>query len=272
MRENLTYGLTWQAMETRSLVGLVRHSQRKRGATARLDLRPRRHCLTLHLLIWRIADGVAGVIVPREDPLPMRDAWANTAYAQFDLARWESVNFINKLKYEFARQVDYDAQRAGVRVLPSEDIRETSTFLGVVNKVDYTRQIGDVVIQPRWKSEFQRYVPSLKESQFERPTTELRESGFLIVRVPFLSRSALQAGAEYLWTQQYRDSVKETLLGSPRNELVGALQILNRTSYQGYEVFTEFGLRVSRIDIDFLEDAQTETFIFFAMYAGFGSF
>jgi hypothetical protein len=82
----------------------------------------------------------------------------------------------------------------------------------------------------------------------------------------------MQVGTEYLWTKQFRDSAKETLEGSPRNELVGAVQIMNRTAYQGYEVFTEFGLRVSRIDIDFLDDVQTETFIFFAMYAGFGSF
>ena len=58
--------------------------------------------------------------------------------------------------------------------------------------------------------------------------------------------------------------------GSPRSEIVGALQLLNSTDYQGYKLFTEFGLRVSRIDIDTLEDTQTETFIFFAMYAGFG--
>ncbi|MDA0337273.1 MAG: hypothetical protein O2782_19085 [bacterium] len=224
------------------------------------------------LLVWRIADGIAGEIVPFEDPLPMRDAWVNTVYAQFDIKRWESINVINKFKYEFIDQIDYEDQIASRRVLPSEDIRETASFLGLINKADYTHQLGSVTIQPRWKSEFQRLVPSLKESQFQRPTTELRESAFLIMRFPFLSRSALQLGTEYLWTKQFRDSAKETLEGSPRNELVGALQVMNRTDYQGYEVFTEFGLRVSRIDIDILEDAQTETFIFFAMYAGFGSF
>ena len=224
------------------------------------------------LLIWRIADGIAGEIVPREDPLPMRDAWVNTLYAQFDVKRWESINIVNKFKYEFIRQVDYEDQLANRRVLPSEDIRERASFFGLINKIDYTYELGSLTIQPRWKSEFQRLKPSLKESQFERPTTELRQSAFLILRFPFLSRSALQVGGEYLFTKQYRDSVKETLEGSPRDELVGAVQFTNRTAYQGYEVFTEFGLRVSRIDIDFLDDAQTETFIFFAMYAGFGSF
>ncbi len=223
------------------------------------------------LLIWRIADGIAGEIVPRVDPLPMRDAWANTFYAQFDLERWESLNVISKFKYEFIRQVGLDDFRAENRVLPSEDIRETASFFGLINKVDYTRRYGSLLIQPRWKSEFQRNVPSLKESALEKATSELRESAMLIVTMPLLSNSSLQLGGEYLWTQQYRDSAKETLEGSPRTELVGAVQVLNRTPYQGYEIFTEYGMRVSRIDLDFLEEAQTETFIFFVMYAGIGS-
>ena len=223
------------------------------------------------LMIWRIADGIAGEIAPREDPLPMRNAWANTFYAQFDLKRWETINFISKFKYEFIRQVDHEDFRADNRVLPSEDIRETASFFGLINKVDYTRKYGTLLVQPRWKSEFQRKVPSLRESSLEHATTELRESAMLIVQVPVLSNSSVQLGGEYLWTRQYREGAKETLEGSPRTELVGALQVLNRTPYQGYEIFTEYGMRISRIDLDFLHDVQTETFIFFVMYAGIGS-
>lgn len=223
-----------------------------------------------NLLVWRIADGIAGEIVPREDPLPARDAWVNTVYLQFDYGRSERFNFISKFKYEFFKQVGYDDWQANSRILPGEDIRETSSFLGLINKIDYTQQIGQLVIQPRWKSEFHRYVPILKEDPFEKSTTELRESGFLIVRYPLLPRTTLQAGTEYLWTKQYREKAKNTLQGSPRTEMIGALQITNRSAYQGYEIYTQMGLRVSRIDIDFLESAQTETFLFFTIYAGFG--
>ncbi|NKB69610.1 MAG: hypothetical protein GKR89_21275 [Candidatus Latescibacteria bacterium] len=222
------------------------------------------------LLIWRIADGIAGEIVPRDDPLPARDAWANTVYMQFDFKRFEKLTFTNKFKYEFFHQVDYDERQEAGNILPTEDVRETASFLGFINKLDYTYQIGQLVIQPRWKSEFQRFLPSLKVDQFQRPTTELRESFFLISRYPILPKTTVQAGVEYLFTQQYRDEVEETLQGSPRDELVGALQVTNRTAYQGYEVYTQFGLRVARIDIDVLDDSQTETFIFFTMYAGFG--
>jgi hypothetical protein len=166
--------------------------------------------------------------------------------------------------------VDYDEFRAAKTVLPTEDIRETASFLGLINKVDYTFRFGGLMVQPRWKSEFQRNVPALKSSEFERPTTELRESGFLIVSYPIMPRTRAQGGLEYLFTKQYRDEAKETLEGSPRSELVGAMQITNRTPYQGYEVYTQMGLRVSRIDIDIQADAQTETFFFFTVYAGFG--
>jgi hypothetical protein len=223
-----------------------------------------------NVLVWRIADGIAGEIVPRDDPLPGRDAWANTLYLQFDLKRYENLNFSNKFKYEFVRQIDYNKWNVPGKVLATEDIRETTGFTGLINKVDYTYRLSGLTLQPRWKSEFQRYMPALKEDQYERPTTELRESALLMGRYPLLPRTSLQAGTEYLWTKQFRDSAKSTLVGSPRNEIVGALQIANQTAYQGYTVYTQFGLRVSRIDIDVLEKAQTETFIFFSMYAGFG--
>lgn len=222
------------------------------------------------LLVWRIADGIAGEIKAREDPLPMRNAWANTVYLQFDFKRVANLSVVNKFKYEFFKQVDYDEWQAGGAVLPTEDIREVASFLGLISKADYTYRLGEVMIQPRWKSEFQRYVPSLKEDQYEVPSTELRESAFLVVRYPLLPHTNLQAGSEYLWTKQYRESAKSTLEGSPRSELVGALQVTNRSAYQGYELYTQMGIRVSRIDIDFLAKAQTETFMFLTMYAGFG--
>ena len=143
--------------------------------------------------------------------------------------------------------------------------------MGLINKAGYQLRVTQQLsFWPRWKSEFQRYRPALNDDALEVSTTELRESGFLIVRYPIMPRTHAQAGLEYLWTEQYRDAAKETEEGSPRTELVGALQITNRTPYQGYEVYTQMGLRVSRIDIEVREDSQTETFFFFTVYAGFG--
>ena len=222
------------------------------------------------LLIWHITEGVAGEIIPREDPLPLRDAWANTLYLQFDQMRLEDVGFTTKLKYEVFRQVDYDKRQEAGDILRTEDVRETASFFGLISKLDYTWYLGNLRIQPRWKSEFQRHVPSLRDSELDRATTELRESGFLILRFPVMDRTNVQAGIEYMWSHQYRDDAKNTLAGSSRKELVGAVQVANQTAYLGYALYTQLGLRVSRNDVDFLEDTQTETFIFLTMHAGFG--
>lgn len=221
------------------------------------------------IIIWRIADGVAGELRPRQDPLPAHNAVVNTSYLQFNFSRFESLNIINKAKYELWHQVNED-WRDNTTVLASADIRKDASFLGVVNKADYTWHAGDFMVQPRWKSEFQRFVPSLRESELEQATSELREHAFLIVRYPIMPHTMLQAGTEYMVSHQFREDAKNTLAGSSRTERVGALQLTNRTPYQGYEVFTQAGIRVTNTDIDFLSDSQTETFMFFTIYAGFG--
>ncbi|MCC7262601.1 MAG: hypothetical protein IT369_08790 [Candidatus Latescibacteria bacterium] len=223
-----------------------------------------------NLLIWRIADGVAGEIVPREDPLPARDAWINTMYLQFDYQRFEKLNWINKFKWEVFRQADYKERQAAGSILAGEDVRKTSSFFGMINKVDYSWQVKSLMVQPRWKSEYQRYVPWLKEDQLEKPSTELRESVFLLAHYNLLPKTTLELGTEYLWNKQFNAEAKNVVETSSRNEVVGALQVVNRTAYLGYLLYTQFGLRLSRIDISILKEAQTETFIFFSMYAGFG--
>ncbi|NKB71023.1 MAG: hypothetical protein GKR89_28470 [Candidatus Latescibacteria bacterium] len=220
-----------------------------------------------NLFVWRIADGVAGEIVPREDQLPARDAWINTLYLQFDYKQFESLNVVNKLKWEVFKQLDY-SQRTSV--LPTEDIRETAGFLGLINKIDYTGRLGRLVLQPRWKSEFQRFRPSLKADPLAHPTTELRESMALIMRYPILSRTFLQVGTELLWTKQFRQAAAHTFAGSPRSEQAGAIQVVNRTEYLGYEMFTLVGVRMRRLDIEALGPIQQEAAMFLSIYAGLG--
>ena len=227
------------------------------------NLRYARDDIEDDIFIWRLADGIAGEIISRPDPLPARDAWVNTLYVLHDYERVTGMNVHSKLKHEFFRQLDGDAGSG----LP---IRRTASFLGLINKVAYSFRLRGLTVQPRWKSEFQRLVPSLLQDPLDPPTTELRESVFLIAQVPLLSRTKAQFGLEYLWTKQFRESAEVTLEGSPREELVSAFQLANESPYLGYLVYTQFGLRVARVDIDLLASAQTETFIFFTVYAGFG--
>ena len=234
------------------------------------NLRRSRDDIEDDIFIWRIADGIAGEIHERADPLPARDAWVNTLYLRHELARFAGVNLQSKVKYEFFRQADADSSSSRLPIRRGLPIRRTASFFGLVNKLAYSFPLGSATVEPRWKSEFQRLLPSLIEDPLEQPTTELRESAFLIARWPLLTRTTAQFGLEYLWTKQFRDSARSTLSGSPRREFVSAFQVSNESPYLGYIVYTHFGLRVARIDIDWLSAPQTETFIFFTVYAGFG--
>ena len=232
------------------------------------NLRRARDTIREDILVWRLAEGITGEIVPRPDILPARNTWINTLYLSVDGEPWENLDVAAKVKHEVYRQVDGDESGGVEAALPGDELRETSSFFGMIAKADYTRKLGPLTIQPRWKSEFQRFVPLRRRDPEMPPTTELRESAFLIVRQPVLNRSWVQAGVEYLWSKQFRDAAKSTLAGSDRKELVAALQFSMRGPYLGYLVQTNFGIRLSRIDIDVLGEPETETFMFYTIYAG----
>ena len=212
---------------------------------------------------WIVRQGSPGVFVPYNDPLPLRDAWANTLYLGYQY-RSDRVQFINRFKWEIVQQNDYDD-----RPLEQQDIRETASFFGVVNKIDYTFDLGILKLQPRWKSEFQRQRPTVRQDTQVRPaTTELRELLSLLVRVPILSRTELQCGIEYLFVGQYRKNLEDNQLRGDRNETVGALQFTNNADYLGYNLWTQVGMRVSRIDRAAVADVLTETTMFATVFAG----
>lgn len=215
------------------------------------------------MIEWVVREGSRGAFVPYTDPLPFRDAWANTFYFGYQYSN-DRLQFKNRVKWEVINQVDYDE-----RPVEQQDIRESASFLGVINKLDYTFDLGVVKFQPRWKSEFQRYRPAEKEdTQIRLATTELREMLSLIARIPILSRTELQTGVEYLFVEQYRKKMENNPLRSDRNELVYALQFTNNVDFRGYNLWTQTGFRIARIDRASADKARTETAMFMTVYAG----
>jgi hypothetical protein len=212
---------------------------------------------------WVLTQGSIGAFLPFTDPLPMRDAWANTAYLGYQYNS-DRIQFKNRFKYDFVRQVDYDK-----RPIDQQEIRETASFFGMINKLDYTFNVGTFLVQPRWKSEFQRNRPASKlDSQVRVSTTELSELLGIIVQMPIFTKTTLRTGVEYLYFNQFRDQLEDDLVRSDRNELVYALQFTNNASYQGYNLWTEMGFRVARIDRESADKARTETNLFVTVYAG----
>jgi len=90
----------------------------------------------------------------------------------------------------------------------------------------------------------------------------------VLVRVPILSRTELQTGVEYLLVNQYRKNLEDNALRGDRNEIVGALQFTNNADYLGYNLWTQVGMRVTRIDRDAVDDVLTETTMFATVFAG----
>ena len=216
-----------------------------------------------NVIEWVLREGSRGDLVPYTDPLPLRDGWANTLYLGYQYQN-DRLHFKNRVKWEVFKQSEF-----ATRPVEQQDIRETASFFGVLNKVDYTFNLGRLKFQPRWKSEFQRQRPSLREdTQIRVATTELRELWSLVLRLPILSRTELQTGLEYLLVEQFREELEDHQLRSDRDELVYALQLTNNAHYLGYNLWTQVGFRVSRIDRVASEKVRTETTMFATAFAG----
>ena len=216
------------------------------------------------VLEWVVHPGSRGAEVPYIDPLPLRDGWANTVYLGYEY-QGDRLHFKNRLKWEVLGQSDYSE-----RPLGQQNLRETASFFGVLNKIDYTLDLNIFKIQPRWKSEYLRQRPSpLEDTQVRVATTELRELWSLVLRMPILARTELQTGLEYLLVQQLREELEDHQLRSDRNELVYALQLSNNVDYQGYDLWTQTGVRVWWIDRASAEKSRTETTLFVTVFAGY---
>ena len=65
-----------------------------------------------------------------------------------DFRRIPRLNVITKLKVE-----TFNQRKKHI------DLRGVSSFVGLINKADYTLDLGRVQVQPRFKSEFRRERP-----------------------------------------------------------------------------------------------------------------
>ena len=72
------------------------------------------------------------------DILPAQDTWVNSFWLGFDYVGLPEVNVINKFLSCVFRQNDREMRDIDGRVM-----RQTSSFLGLINKVDYTHATWD---------------------------------------------------------------------------------------------------------------------------------
>ena len=124
--------------------------------------------------------------------------------------------------------------------------RETSGFVGLIDKIDGVFAWGAVAILPRFKSEFLSQSPF---SLAERRRRSWDGIGSLLIRFPVMRDSELELGFEQrLFFELLQDEkvlVENVLTGDFRGT-VWAAQLSNQREYLGYGLTTQLGLRFDR--------------------------
>jgi hypothetical protein len=191
------------------------------------------------------------------DPLPARDTWVNSSYVRFDFRRIDNLNVISKFKTEIFNQ------RRKQR-----DLRGVASFVGLINKVDYTFLMRGIEFEPRFKSEFMRQRPVQKNDPARR---ELTETLFLIARVPLLSHTLIELGLELSRFEQFRDDSGgiplDRDLAPDSNSRIFAVQFNNESDYLGYKLHLQTGFRLQKLTFDNLP-SRTTSKIFMTAFAG----
>ena len=200
-----------------------------------------------NLYQWVQPPGSRGLQQRVPDPLAARDTWISSTFLGFDYTG-RNLNIINKLK------LDIWKQRRKVRGL-----RDTYRFFGLINKMDYTFKLWNLTVQPRVKNELRLEAPVLRADPERKENTLIL---ILMTKLPVLRSSTLELGMEYCMFRQLQEPVPSGLQDD-YDELIGALQLTNRVSYQGYILTTQIGMRVGR-----RLGEETTTTSFVTVYAG----
>ena len=210
------------------------------------------------------------------DILPAQDTWVNSLWFGFDYKAVKNFNLINKVKYDL-----YHQNRKDPRDIEDRRLRGNSSFFGLINKVDYTFDLGRLSLQPKFKSEYLRRTPFLVQ---EDKRKEWAGAFMLLARLPVLQHTVLQAGLEQLWFRDLvldeKDMVRDgitTETGDFGSTNV-AVQVSNTSDYLGYRLTTQIGLRYGRTGTELVRqkgerfkigsESSNETTSFITVYAG----
>ena len=193
------------------------------------------------------AGQTSGQYIAVPDLLAAEDTWINTFYAEWQYAsprRWKTKH---RFKWEWWHQ--RDAQLGSLGPL-GRNGRETSGFVGLIDKIDGVFAWGAVAILPRFKSEFLSQSPF---SLAERRRRSWDGIGSLLVRFPVMRDSELELGFEQrLFFELLQDEkvlVENVLTGDFRGT-VWAAQLSNQREYLGYGLTTQLGLRFDRRSLE----------------------
>ncbi|MBI4531836.1 MAG: hypothetical protein HY709_09995 [Candidatus Latescibacteria bacterium] len=184
------------------------------------------------LLQWEQQPNTLESLTPFNDPVVAPNTLINTTYAQFDYRGIRRLNVTNKVKYE-----TYHQRKTHPR------LADDASFLGVINKADYTLTFGEkLIIQPKFKSMLKRQT-AFERGKLER--RELSELVSLILNYPALNSAKIETGLEYM---QFINLIDKPTIPPPDfeddfREFVYVFQFTNTSAYLGYRLISQIGLR-----------------------------
>jgi len=165
------------------------------------------------------------------DPLIFEDAWHNSFWLGFDYTGIHGLKIVNKVKYDLTNTKIGKAERQ------LRGLTQNEHFFGLINKVGYHVDLGYLVLEPRWKSEYRHQSRDLVSADKREEWTELLS---VVTRFPILNRTFIEGGFEFLW---FKDLLEK------QNDLTSrvlAIQVTNKVAYLGYYLTTQMGVKFDR--------------------------
>ena len=189
------------------------------------------------------------------DPVDAKDAAINSFYAHGKYTGFENLNFMSKFKY------DHYFQRRD-----QSDLKDNSSFVGLINRVDYTYYLrDDLRISPKFKSTFRNRATSQKDLRSSR---DREEAFFLLTRYAMLPTTWIDVGLEF----SRFSNLKEGVLPGEEddfNNFVFAILFSNTSSYVGYNITLNAGFQRERQKFEGV-DALVETTAYMRIFAATG--
>ncbi len=224
---------------------------------------------------WFQPLGTPGFMRDQPDALPAQNTWKSTLYADLDQPLGGGGHLQHRFKWDLVRQ------RVASQKLQEREGRRTSGFLGAISRIEWNIPAGAGILEPRWKSEFRRDRPF---SSRRSTATSVEQTALIIWSNPLMAEQGSVGYFPRYGRQMFDTELQLGLEASRFWLLEGARpeadddyfgwawlgQLTNRNAYQGYELVTRIGLRLTRRDFAH-GISQSSSLFFLAMNAGLGT-
>ena len=240
-----------------------------------------------HLVQWIVPRAefgqfseTTGSNVPVPDLLAAENTWINTLYSDWEYDSPRGWSTRHRFKMDVWKQQeaevmldDEDAPVVAFDPLGPEgrNGRETSSFVGLIDKVSYAFSWKSIAISPRLKSEFMRRVPFSRSAPQERSYDVLY---IVLANFPILHRSYVQLGIEGRYFYDLEGDEGQLAAGEWTGDFRGtvlACQLTSTRAYSGYELTTQMGVRFDRRSLEVKDgggERKTSGLVFLSVFAG----